>query len=781
MLNKEITDFTYHEFKTDSDNIVKDLSRIMALGAFSKEVVIDGSVVKKSVPSIEYNWQIVNPTPNFDLINRDVKGFEDLTQEEYSVITEDQLFRVTNKVVLKCTTTSETDMIIDNIKNNKNNTCAKYLQIYMPKYLCDTEVEDPFAQERSTADIPKCINPKTGAKDAIIRNYHWLLMRVFDIPNEDFSGPLENDRDLITGEFLTFNSASSEWSKLSWFTDFEEMFQSEVGAVQKASGKDPIVRVPVSSSLTNKTKIKVMANVHPNRMVFSVVGNPNVDYSDNRYLISMAYIGAIDSFKGSKKDVEGNFGIFTTSSSVPSIPASSYESVGTFSGLDKDPDGSPYGSGEKWKVYDQKPPKVEIKNSPETDVSAFIDIGMLQDLNVGSVNQTTNVLPGEYTIMYNYKKRQVPADPISNSEGGRTSIDANSIRTTIGCITGTELNFTFIYEYGNDSIGSHNNKHVSVNIPVGDLSSSKLPIKSKLITKEGSLTENIEIKIKNDDLLKYLYKYIEAELAVIGDQHALTPGAYSVQRVRFSGRKYITWNSSMTINDNKVLLGFNEQGVVKRVVNKTERDSYGNLLLVNYPKTFGKHTANGSTDFAMYKTDSADFWQSHFLMFSSTEQFMQKHMYGKSAYTGEYFADRIKVTHSSEGVRGVMSGMIVIDADSLFAFDELIVNKDYEKDADKPEETYVYIPITSPYCPFSNSPNERNGVGLLKEIKKNDNTDEAKCENALDRISEMYLDSLYFTNEQSEIVLVDEVDGLSITWESDTKSIINTDSPVSEE
>ena len=238
-----------------------------------------------------------------------------------------------------------------------------YLELFMPKYLCDTEDTDPLGQLDGT--VPLCINPKNGRKEATIRNYHWCLMRIFDNPNEDFSGPMSNKIDPVTNELVEFNSASSEWGKLSWFTDFEEVFKSDLlGEEAKLeNGIDPILRVPVSSSLTNKTKIRVMANVHPNRAVISVVGNPNVDYNDNRYLISSAYIGAIDSFKNSKKDTEGNFGLYTTSSTVPAIPKETKETTDIFSGLSTDKDGVAVPKEENWKIYDNTQfPKKDFRN-----------------------------------------------------------------------------------------------------------------------------------------------------------------------------------------------------------------------------------------------------------------------------------------------------------------------------------------------------------------------------------------------------------------------------------
>lgn len=781
MLNNEIRNFVYHEFKTDSDNFVKDLCKLFALGRYSKEVT--GANKKDAAPSIEYNWQITHPAPNFDLIKRKVSGVEELDAQEYELITLDQIERMTNKAVIKCNTISE-DKSFAALKStftkDEKERAEMYLQVYMPKFLCDTEMDDPFVQEDGIS-IPLCVNPKTAKKEAKVRNYHWCLFRLFDKPNVDLSGPLENKIDMVTGELLEFNSASSEWTKLSWFTDFEELFLSDL-VPNTTSSNDKVLRVPVNSSLTNKTKIKVMANMHPNRVAITVVGNPNVDYEDNRYLISTAYIGAIDSFKDSKKDIEGNFGICTTSSSVPAIPSQTIEPTATFSGLDEDSEGNQLPSDKKWMIYDQAPPKTLLTNSPEQHIKAFINLGAIGDLNLGSIDTTTGELPGEMVFRHTYKKREIPPNLLVDSEGGRTGIVDSSMKVTLGNVVGNTLEFNAIYEYGNSTLGCHLNKFVPLKIPATDLKSSMLPVNVKLEAKEGSLTESVIVTISNNELYKTLYKYIEAELATRGELDALKPEAYTVQRIRFSGVKYTTgesngmhynYHSKFSISQHSCWLGYDEQGAVKKVVNKTERDKYGNLVKINYPKTFGKHTANCTTDFAMYKTDSSDFWQSHFLMFSSTEQFMKKHMYGKSVYTNEYFADRIKITHSAEGVRGVLSGFIVIEADSLFAFDELIVNKDFTKDKNKPEETYIYVPITASFCPFANSPNERNGLGLLKEIKYSEHDDEAKCEAALINISDQYIDSLYFANNKEEIPLVELAhNGLSVEWSTTDTDVI---------
>ena len=105
-------------------------------------------------------------------------------------------------------------------------------------------------------------------------------------------------------------------------------------------------------------------------------------------------------------------------------------------------------------------------------------------------------------------------------------------------------------------------------------------------------------------------------------------------------------------------------------------------------------------------------------MFTTTEEYMSKKMYGKSQYTGEYYADRIKVTHGNDGPRGMMNDILIIDSSSLYPFDELVINKDFEKDPNDYEETYIYFPVTAPFSPLSDSPNARYGLAIKeKEVE----------------------------------------------------------------
>ena len=66
------TDFVYHEILTDSENIVKDIARLLALGTESAEIKDNsGTIVKPSSPIVNKCWEVVYPA-------RDKNSFPDV-------------------------------------------------------------------------------------------------------------------------------------------------------------------------------------------------------------------------------------------------------------------------------------------------------------------------------------------------------------------------------------------------------------------------------------------------------------------------------------------------------------------------------------------------------------------------------------------------------------------------------------------------------------------------------------------------------------------------------
>lgn len=169
------------------------------------------------------------------------------------------------------------------------------------------------------------------------------------------------------------------------------------------------------------------------------------------------------------------------------------------------------------------------------------------------------------------------------------------------------------------------------------------------------------------------------------------------------------------------------------------KDELGNIMRIYSPNKYGKNTASCVTDVGMYHTRSKAYWQKHLLMFNTTEEYMTKSMYGKSAYTNEYYADKIKLTHGNDGPRGMFDACLIIDQSSLVENDDLVQNRDFKKDPAKDEETYVYFPITAQYSPLSTGPNAITGIALLSKIKQPEPKDDTE---AVKRVS----DNLYIGN-----------------------------------
>jgi hypothetical protein len=74
----------------------------------------------------------------------------------------------------------------------------------------------------------------------------------------------------------------------------------------------------------------------------------------------------------------------------------------------------------------------------------------------------------------------------------------------------------------------------------------------------------------------------------------------------------------------------------------------------------------------------------------------------------------------------MLSDIFVIDSASLYPLDELVINKDFEKNPEEFEETYVYFPVTAPFSPLSDSPNARYGLAIKKGEVPPSFSDESK-------------------------------------------------------
>jgi hypothetical protein len=719
--------FAYYEILTDSDNIVKDISRLLTLGIESEEIIdSSGKVVKPANPIIDECWQIVYPAVDrtANNIKVDVDDWNNLLPEEYKAVTEEQIKRIGDTVILK-TTTIPKDIKANNSTSLGVNSdlnvekITMYLEIYMPKYLCDSEKDDPFTQRTGT--IPNVIdtNDISSGNTVVARNYHHVFMRIFDKLNAEGTGPADNGIDSTTRNITTWNSRTSNWVKLAWYTDFEEKFRADLLG-SKTGMLDGTIRVPVLDGLTKDTRVKIWANINRSRVVLGVMGSPNVDFSDNRYLIGCAYVGQIESFDFSINDTAGNFGIFATSSSSPAMGKSIT------------------------KIRPAKP--AIISGTTVTQGTGAVGSGtrlaFATNLSIFNSGTEYNKQVMELTnIPYDYSL------PGGGTAWGDRYVDTSTIRV-YSTFSAQPDSVRYIDEFNNTII-----KSVGV---------------------QTSATFIPEVNYQEDDRTKITMTLPVNQLLTSLVGKSVTNKVLSGSRIQLGQLAADGTFTPVTMN---LTYNFSYYTEYSEKVPGVIRDGFGNAVAENHDTTYGKNTATGITDFAMYATYTKDYFQKHYLYFASTEQYMEKELYGKSVYTSEYFADKIKVVHSSEGPRGILGGLITIDTSSLNAFDELIINKDFEKYKDEPEETYVFLPITAPYCPFANSPNGRYGIGILKEyIYPVPTTDQEIVDFAIDELEKKYKD----LNEViSDFNLLEKSKyGATITWTSSVQTLIDVSKEV---
>jgi len=129
--------FVYHEILTDSDNAVKDIARLLALGIESDEIIDESNtVVKPATPIIDRCWEVVYPQADRVLFP-DIEDWNKLLPEEYKEVTGHKISKITDTVILKTrtipkkiTVNNSTAMGVN--KDLNKDSLEMYLEIYMP-------------------------------------------------------------------------------------------------------------------------------------------------------------------------------------------------------------------------------------------------------------------------------------------------------------------------------------------------------------------------------------------------------------------------------------------------------------------------------------------------------------------------------------------------------------------------------------------------------------------------------------------------------------------------
>ena len=529
-----------------------------------------------------------------------------------------------------------------------------------------------------------------------LENNHYCIIRMFDNPNTNFSGPEPNLLD-SNGQIINTNSHTSPWSKLSWYQDFEEISVDEIDEdVSLTSIVDGTLFVPLQTpGLTSDTRISYWVNTNNDRTVLVVMGNPALDYERDRHLISSCYIGQIESFENSINDVSGNFALYTSSSTTPCNTI--MQSNLTHHHLNYDD-------------YDDL-------------------------LNMSELMKNGAVLTKSDIQQY---------DGINNNGG----ID---LKTPFN-------NFLALYE-DNGEFAQH--KQSKSNISDGEgFYVYYLTLTENQYFNESEIPRIMAIN-KFNGQIKIPYSLADGRELIrsTSDSRANKMAIYV---------NNVTAQSLDSGDEIYFFFGYYEEKFT--ITSGITRDMFGNVVDIDNIKDFGINTSDGTTSISMYHTRTKAFYQKHQFLFATTEEYMSKSQYGKSSYTGEYYADRIKVTHGNDGPRGILSDILVIDSSSLYPKDELVINKDFEKNPDELEETFTYFPITAPFSPLSDGPNARYGIA----IKKAEQEPIYKDGDKILAISENELNAIMNDNKMIS-------DDLSLLGKTETDAIIYWDiEPASE-
>lgn len=220
------------------------------------------------------NWELVFPT-NINTLKSNYHG----------------------RMILK-TTTTPIDQPEDWTGPFSEST-TMYLEIKKPEFVINPETGEP------TID-------SNGKK---IPNHYYLNMRIFKNIKSNNHEP-----DLLIPADNTSPVHASEWSKMSWYIDFKEVLRDSLDL--DAGNED--IRDGVNftfiktSGIYEDLPIQYWILSSNDRTTMVLMGEPAVSF-DN-YLTSFAYIGKIDSFDEGDPDVDGNFALTTSSSTIPSSP-----------------------------------------------------------------------------------------------------------------------------------------------------------------------------------------------------------------------------------------------------------------------------------------------------------------------------------------------------------------------------------------------------------------------------------------------------------------------------
>lgn len=825
--------YKYLEGTTSADTVLKDLTKIMCTAVRTKEIKEGGKVIKNPEVIINRNWDVVYPKADkFSEDLRDIMDWSRLTPEEFVKKVIHQTGKITDTVILKTTTTkkkieenNQTDTLIG-IEDELNvDSIDMYVELYKPKYLIDTE-QYPADCERSgvtpyvkTKDIYKeYLKTEEEQTIDLIHLCKSLGISGFSkkIETESSTSSTHTQIDLIKS-FLKSNNCPNtitrqKMEELKQKTNIPESLLITFNALQFKTNLEYNIEIKFidkysyngsydytycevttkrdfeiytfSSGMTipipnsNNIFIDTAKVIKENNGIQSPIGSFSIDKSTKKIIVNSNFSitpdkdGTLSLIAVYKKDGNQN----ELGSKV--LPNNHHIFIRMFDKL------NPEGNGPIPVTYDEYGNATNISNT-----SVFSKMSWYQDFEEVLLDELDDT-PGESDVTKGIANLPVETPGLNGGTKFQFFINTNNDRTLLTLVGNPSLDFADNRSLiSNCYIGQIESFKNSINDTAGNFalytSSSTIPCMSSLLKTSISLNDKMTVGIgdgvtnrypcslpqdrKFDKQAKHTATITDA---TSGSVTTLTIGnGFSLQYDSTNPNKAeIAFLSGTPLGSTIELQYFYKEEKIKTVSGVT-RDMMGNVILTQYPETYGLNTATGVIDVSMLHTRSKAYFQRHAFLFGTTEEYMSKKMYGKSAYTGEYYADKIKIVHGIDGQRGMLQDMLVLDRSSLGPNDELVVNKDFKDSLRDPEETYVFFPVTTSYSPFSSSPNATYGIAIKKEVKEPKPEDDKE---AVDRAFEdidLVVGNLY--NLTSDIYLPTELGNeVKVTWTSSNEKAI---------
>jgi len=586
-----------------------------------------------------------------------------------------QNVRAFGKIVLKTTTTAveipeeyQNQLIPDT--NVTQESLTMFLEIERPEYLINPEDFNVVRYYGTTTEVPN--------------DFHFN-MRVFDKYDYKYDTPRADANISVV-------------SKMSWYTDFKEVLRDTLDFDTDTTDYSQGVEfIPIKlAGITKQQGIQLQywMNITNDNVAMVLMGDPTFNFDD--YLISFAYIGRLNAFEDATgdavPDVDGNFAITTSSSTVPcwANPNSLNNPPKVIGNPQREPvKGIPAEASEgsplfMWKYKDPTGADKTIPlNVSSTNTVEFVHKVSYRVAYKNETSSTAACTPIDlsYTVVY-------PAQLKTESyESGRIIPNSGGNWTSDGQKTG-------VMGYPRPDV---NYRQFTLEIRDIPKSAEKILIYSKrTIQTRINGTANAAQPSTEISNAKYTYAtqddwYLEKEL---------TPSELD-QGIYYRGSNDYSQNMDKKAPNNNWGV---EAGVERDKITNTN-----NIIKINLPTSFGENTGTGVNDISMYKTRSGTYFQKHSASFVTQDEFMRKEVFSPSRWTNKFHLSPVYIVHSYDGYRGIMNNVLVAEAPSIVHLDDLVINKGTPE-----EESYKFFRINAPFSFLKSSPNSSVGIAIKK-------------------------------------------------------------------